>query len=190
MLNILSSHRPFLVFDRLEPHDHALLVYDRASDLRDAVESYAVEGATRNEITVFVHPYETDEEALRFLAEGRVVDFRRLLDDYLFLVSHYRKAFEGGADRIDHEHVVRVVDGIVASARERGRGGARIIVDASREYLTRDRTEEWFGFEEWLGTRLHHAVGLVCAYRRDTVSEPRLRARVLRTHGYRFGASL
>lgn len=165
------------------PHDHAVLSYARTDELIAALLAYVDQGVERHEVTVFVHSFEDDEAAWSFLERGRP-NVRRLAGDELVLVSLYEPAFERGG-RIDHEHVAGVVGDLSERAAAQGRG-LRIFVDASRRYLDSGRGDEWFRFEEWLGTRLRDAVALVCAYRAEHIEDAAVLENVLRTHAYRF----
>lgn len=168
--------------------DHVCLVYREPRELVDHVERYTRASMAARHVTVFVHSFATEAEALAFLGQGSL-DFRRLLNGDFFLVSHYADAFGGTAGNgVDVEHVTRVIEDILARARGLGSEGARILVDASREYLSNGFDDEWFEFEEWLGKRLHQAVALACAYRAADVASPHRTARMLDAHLYRLGS--
>lgn len=171
---------------QLHVHDHAVCAYDTREDMLVSLGTFLAEGQDRRELSVFVHSFQTDDEAWQFVhrALPAATDMRRA---EVVVVSLYEAAFEGGARRIDHEHVARVVTGIVDRAGSAGLRGARIFVDASRAYFAGDRAEEWFAFESWLGRRLDAKVGLVCAYQRQDIMRPEILPQVLRTHAYRFG---
>jgi hypothetical protein len=171
----------------VHPHDHAVFTYGTRGELTWALGAFLADGVAREELTVFVHAFETDAEAWALLTAARL-DAPRLRSDQLAVVSLYKDAFEGAAGRIDYEHVKGVVGGLLSMAQQRGRKAVRIFVDASRVYLATQRSEEWFAFEEWLGRRLQNSVGLVCAYRREDVMQADVFPRVLRTHAYRFDA--
>lgn len=167
------------------PHDHALVVFEDDDDLLPPLSAFLEEGVQRDELIVFVHSFASEEEAWAFLERARG-DAPKLRSSQVVLVSLYTDAFEGGAGRIDYEHVGRVVAGLEDTARERGRSAVRIFADASRRYFARTRVEEWFAFEEWLGRRLHARMGLVCAYQKADALRSDLFPQILRTHGYRF----
>lgn len=173
--------------DGLHAHAHAVCVYEREDEMSRSLSLFIEGGVRQGETSVFVHSFVTDEEAWMFLLRAHP-GADQLRADQLVLVSLYRDAFQGGAPRIDHEHVGRVVGGLVEQARLGRRAGVRIFVDASRRYFSEARVREWFDFEEWLGRRLQASVGLVCAYRREDIMRPDLLPLVLRTHSYRFGA--
>lgn len=169
----------------VDPHDHAVFVYDDQDALGEGLAAFIREGVERHELSVFVHSFASDDEAWAFIA-ARAPTARRLRADELVLVSLYREAFEGEGARIDHERVKGVVDDLIARAERDRRRGVRIFVDASRRYFEAAREEEWFAFESWLGRRLQAAAGLVCAYRRADATRPDLFPEMLRTHAYRF----
>ena len=170
----------------VEPHDHAVCVYDSPKRLEASLAHFLDGGESSGELSVFVHSFASDEEAWATLERARPGARDRA--EGLLVVSLYRDAFEGGARRIDFDHVGRVVDGVLGAAASAGRNGARIFVDASRVYMDEARVDEWFAFEEWLGRRLQARVGLVCAYREADALRPDLFPRMLRTHAYRFDA--
>lgn len=171
----------------LHMHEHAVCVYEREEEMARSLGRFIEGGARMGETSVFVHSFVTDEEAWQFVLHAHP-GADRLRADQIVLVSLYKDAFQGGSPRIDHEHVGRVVSGLVEQAARDRRAGVRIFVDASRRYFSEARIREWFDFEEWLGRRLQARVGLVCAYRRDDVMRADLLPLVLRTHSYRFGA--
>jgi len=105
--------------------------------------------------------------------------------DRALTLANYQEAFERGG-KIDYGHVGSVVAMLDEAARQAGRRGVRIFVDASRQYFDAGRVNEWFSFESWLGPRLQAEVGLVCAYRRADIMRPEVLKQVLATHGYRF----
>lgn len=172
----------------VEMHDHAVCTYDTEEEMLGALTAFVQEGVGRNDLIVFVHSFDSDEAAWRFVqrATPGLTPTQR---EALVVVSLYTQAFEAGARRIDHEHVGRVVADLVDRARSGGRAGTRIFVDASRRYFAGARTAEWFEFEAWLGKRLQAKVGLVCAYQRSDIMRPDVLPEVLRTHAYRFGPS-
>ena len=169
----------------VEPHDHAVFVYEGAEELGAGLARFIDGGVKAHHVSVFVHSFGTDEEAWAFV-ERHVPEARRLHSDELVLVSLYREAFEGSGPRIDYARVAGVVGGLVDAAQRRERKGVRIFVDASRRYFEEQRQEEWFAFESWLGRRLQAAAGLVCAYRHEDATRPDLFPDMLRTHAYRF----
>lgn len=168
-------------------HDHAVCIYGTHDELVAPLAHFIEQGLERKELTVFVHSFPRDEEAWEFLERAKP-GARRLSDERLVLVSLYKQAFEGEGARIDHEHVERVVGGLLENSRRDGRHGLRIFVDASRVYFRDQRAAEWFQFESWLGRRLLPGAGLVCAYRRADATRPDLLPEMLRTHAYRFDA--
>jgi hypothetical protein len=170
----------------LAPHDHAILVYEKEEAMLEGLSEFTRRAVAQQELVVFVHAFPTREEAVAFLRRGSF-DFASILDREFILLSFYRDAFEAGKGRIDFDHVVGVVDGLLATAKTRGLTGLGVYVDASRVYLESGRADEWFAFEERLGRRLHHAMALVCAYRGDTLREPAIKERALLAHQYRFG---
>ncbi|HEX2022750.1 MAG TPA: MEDS domain-containing protein [Candidatus Thermoplasmatota archaeon] len=171
----------------VEAHDHAVCVYADHAELARAFAHFLREGIERRDLTVLVHSLPTDDDAWRFVedAAGRG---RRLREDQIVLVSLYRDAFEASKGKIDHGHVMEVVEDLLAQARARDRAGVRIFVDASHVYFEEKRAQEWFAFESWLGRRLQPRAGLVCAYRRDDAARADLLPDILRTHSYRFEA--
>lgn len=171
----------------VEPHDHAVFVYDDPAGLGAGLRHFIEEGAGRGVLTIFVHGFEDDGEAWRFV-EAHAPGARRLAAEELVLVSLYRDAFEGKRDAIDYDHVTGVVGALIDRAGRAGRAGVRIFVDASRHYFEARRDKEWFAFEAWLGRRLQANAGLVCAYRRADATRPDLFPEMLRTHAYRFDA--
>lgn len=171
----------------LHLHDHAVCAYDTPEQMLATLAVFVEEGRKKNELIVFVHSFESEDAAWRFIQRA-APDVLREHPEQIVIVSLYETAFEGGARRIDYEHVARVVEGIGAQAKNGGRDGARIFVDASRQYLSRERAKEWFAFESWLGRRLQARVGLVCAYRRSDIMREEILPEVLRTHAYRFDA--
>jgi hypothetical protein len=177
-------------FDRLhahvEPHDHAVHVYEKEDDLLPPLAAFIDEGLRLRQSSVFVHSFPDEEAAWRFVLRAHP-DAEKLRRDQLVLVSLYRDAFQGGSPRIDYDHVNEVVGGLVSGARANRRTGVRIFVDASRRYFAEGRVDEWFRFESWLGRRLQADVGLVCAYQAADVMRPDVLPRVLDTHAYRFG---
>lgn len=172
----------------LHLHDHAVCSYATQEEMLAALAVFVGEGRARNEQMVFVHSFPTDEEAWAFVARA-VPDISEPRERSLVLVSLYESAFEGGARRIDVEHVGRVVEELVHTAEKAGRRGTRLFVDASRSYFAADRVREWFEFESWLGRKLQAKVGLVCAYQRADIMRPEVLPDVLRTHAYRFDAA-
>lgn len=171
----------------VKAHDHAVCVYRNEDELLDAFSHFLDEGLARGDLIVFVHPYETPEDALGLL-EKRRPDARRLVAENAIALSRYRDAFERDG-RIDHDHVSTVVGTLLEAAAAHGRSGVRIFVDASREYLSAQRADEWFAFESWLCPRLVAGLGLVCAYRQADIVDHDVIALVLKTHEYRFSAS-
>lgn len=169
----------------VEPHDHAVFVYDDPAELGAGLAAFVGGGVASRQTSLFVHSFGSDEEAWAFV-ERHVPDAKRLHEDELVLVSLYREAFEGEGKRIDHERVASIVTAFVERARSGGQRGVRIFVDASRRYFEASRDAEWFAFEAWLGRRLQAAAGLVCAYRRGDATRPDLFPEMLRTHAYRF----
>jgi hypothetical protein len=160
---------------RVRSHDHAFLVYERDDELRRSLVEVTRAAQDEDALVVFVHAFPTEADALAWLDEAKPTGL------------YYRDAFEGKGPAIDLAHVDRVVEGILARAEKDGRKGATLFVDSSKAYLASGRADEWFRFEAGLGARLHHRVGLVCAYRFVDVEAPARRAEVLRTHAYRFG---
>ena len=171
----------------VQPHDHAVLVYEKEDELGQGLAHFIAAGMARGALTVFVHGFPRDEDAWRFL-ESHSPGARRLGEDELVLVSLYREAFEGKGSAIDYAHVQGVVGALVDRAGRARRSGVRIFVDASRHYFDAKRDAEWFAFESWLGRSLHASAGLVCAYRRQDATRPDLFPEMLRTHAYRFDA--
>lgn len=167
-------------------HDHAVCVYDEETEILYPLDRFLREGMEAGELTTFVHSHPTPLAAHRFLATKieDVAERERARD---LVLAHHADAFERGG-RIHYEHVLNVVGMLDADARQHGRTGVRIFVDASKRYLETGRAEEWFAFESWLGPRLDAGVGLVCAYRAKDLLDPRILARVLETHAYRFNA--
>lgn len=168
---------------RTEPHDHAVAVYHDRDELRGFLAAFVEDGVERRHLIIFVHAFRSDGEAWRFVEVANPAAAR---DKDVVLVSLYKQAFEGAGERIDFDHVVRVVDGLLVRAAAAGRAGVGIFVDASRMYLDAAREREWFEFEARLGRRLHHAVALVCAYTTGHAEDPRFLPDMLRTHAYRF----
>lgn len=168
--------------------DHAVFLYATRDALLAALRAFLDAGLARGEVSVFVHGCDDEETAWRFVEEARPGS-RRLADDRIVLVSLYREAFQGGSPHIDHGHVTRVVGRLLDDAREAGRRGVRLFVDASRHYLDEDRADEWFRFETWLGRRLQWDVALVCAYPEAHAMRSDVFPQVLRTHAYRFDAA-
>lgn len=169
----------------VEPHDHAVCVYEGRDDLVRAFATFLDEGLAKGELNVLVHGFDHEEEAWAFVEDARP-DAKRLRQDQLVLVDLYTRSFEAGRRRIDYEHVTKVVGALVDMARSRDMGGVRIFVDASRRYFGEKRDQEWFAFEAWLGRRLQAKVGLVCAYQRADATRADLFPDMLRTHAYRF----
>lgn len=167
-------------------HDHAVCAYATEEELLAALATFVHEGATREDLIVFVHSFPADDDAWSFLK--RAVGDEELRRADVIVVSLYTEAFEGGSGRIDHEHVGSVMAALVQRAADTGRHGTRIFVDASREYLSSSRGDEWFAFEGWLGRSLQAKVALVCAYPREAVMRADVLPRVLETHAYRFDA--
>lgn len=167
------------------PHDHAVHAYDKPEELVAALRAFIEDGLEKDELCVFVHGFADDDEAWRLLERAQP-GARQLGSDMLVLVSIYTDAFQGGRPKIHYEHVKGVLESLLHAASSSGRAGVRIFVDASRRYFAEKRSKEWFEFESWLGRRLHHSVGLVCAYRRSDVMRPDIFPDVLRTHAYRF----
>lgn len=167
----------------VEAHDHAVLAYTTEDELATALGAFVREGSERKELIVFVHALESDEAAWDLLALAAPGIGK---DEGIVVVSLYEQAFEGGAGRIDHDHVQSVVGNLIDTASARGRAGTRIFVDASRRYLGGGRADEWFRFERWLGRKLAAGVGLICAYRRDDIMREEILPQVLETHSYRF----
>lgn len=168
-------------------HDHAVCVYDSHEDLARPLGRFIEEGLGKRDLSIFVHSFATEDEAWAFLERAKP-DVRRLSQEQLVVVSLYRDTFQGKSTSIDYDHVTTVIESLLAAAKKGGRNGVRIFVDASRIYFGEKRTKEWFAFESWLGRRLHHSVGLVCAYQRSDATDPDLFAEMLRTHAYRFDA--
>lgn len=169
---------------RVEPHDHAVHVYDDLDDLLMPLEQFINDGSRIKDLNVFVHSFRDNDEARSFLARG-VADLHQHEQDGCLSSAPYREALERG-QRIDHDHVAGVVEMLRSSATSSGRRAPRIFVDASKNYFDEGRVDEWFEFERWLGPRLEADVGLVCAYRAKDLEDPRVLARVLETHQYRF----
>ena len=172
----------------VEPHDHAVHVFEREDDMLAPLGTFLREGLARKETCVFVHSFPEEAAAWCFLLRARP-EADALRKDQLVVVSLYKDAFQGLSPSIDYEHVDSVVGGLVAAAKEGRRAGVRIFVDASRRYFSEGRVEEWFSFESWLGRRLQANVGLVCAYQASDVMRPDILPQVLRTHSYRFDAA-
>lgn len=170
----------------VEPHDHAVCLYDSPSGIVPHLARFLDEGIVRGEMCVFVHSFASEDEAWRLIALARP-GADRLKEDQIVVVNLYRDAFQAGGERIDHDHVGRVVSGLVETAERKGRTGVRVFVDASRIYFDEGRAKEWFEFESWLGRRLAAKVGLVCGYLRSHATRPDLLPDMLRTHAYRFG---
>lgn len=170
----------------VEVHDHAVFMYREPADLLPALGRFIQEGILRDHLVVFVHAFSDDAQAWRFVEEAAPGE-DDLKQGQVVVVSLYTEAFEGGAGRIDHEHVARVVTRLTETAHERGWSATRIFVDASRQYFAQARTDEWFAFENWLGRRLAAKVSLVCAYREADVMREDIFPRALQTHAYRFG---
>ena len=173
------------MFEQLQPHDHAVLVYEEQATLQRALADFLREGLRAGQLVVFVHAFEETTALDAFLAAADV-DHKGLLNQSFFLVSFFREAFETDRRRIDFDHAASVVGSIIDKATQSERQGVRILVDASRAYLHAGRDEEWFQFEHRLGRRLHQAVALVCAYDRATIDTAHRQEQVLLTHAYRF----
>lgn len=171
----------------MEPHDHAILVYADPAKLLAALGRFAQAGEANGELVVFVHAFDTQDEAVAWVRSSGE-PLAHMLDRSLILVSFYQDAFEAGRGRIDFDHVVGVVEGLLRTATAEGRRGLRVFVDASRVYLEGGRANEWFAFEERLGRRLHHAMALLCAYPARIVETPQVLERVMLTHLYRLEA--
>lgn len=169
----------------VEPHDHAVFLYEEQAELEEALGAFLQDGVGRRELAVFVHSFPRDDEAWS-LIERANGESPKLRADDIVVVSLYRDAFEGPTSRIDHPHVMAVIGSLLAKAQAQGRAGVRIFVDASRVYFAEGRTREWFDFEAWLGKKLQSSLGLVCAYRRQDALRPDVFPEVLRTHAYRF----
>lgn len=167
-------------------HDHAVCAYATEEELLAALATFVHEGAAREDLIVFVHSFPSDDDAWRFVK--RAVGDEELRRADVIVVSLYTDAFERGRGSIDHEHVGHVIAGFVQRAADQGRSGTRIFVDASRQYLSSSRGDEWFAFERWLGRSLQAKVALVCAYPREAVMRADVLPRVLETHAYRFDA--
>lgn len=190
----MTGNPPALTRDTYErarhevmPHDHAVHAYGRPEELVAGLRAFIEDGLRRNEMCVFVHSFAKDDEAWALLEKARP-GAKALGTDKVVLVSLYTAAFQGDRPKIDYDHVKGVVESLIAAASSAGRAGVRIFVDASRRYFAEHREKEWFDFESWLGRRLHHSVGLVCAYQRSDVMRSDIFPDVLRTHAYRFDA--
>lgn len=168
-------------------HDHAVCVYESPDELLASLAHFVRQGMTRKQLSVFVHSFDSDDAAWTFL-EKAVPGARGLDKEQVVLVSLYRQAFEGDKKRIDFDRVASVLESLLDAARTSSRAGTRIFVDASRVYFREERAREWFEFESWLGRRLHHDVGLVCAYQKADATRADLFPDMLRTHAYRFQA--
>lgn len=165
-----------------------MCAYDTEEEMLAALSTFVAEGIEHNELIVFVHSFDSDDAAWRFVqraAPSVPLEHQR----QIVVVSLYTQAFQGAAAQIDHEHVGRVVESLVERARTDSRAGTRIFVDASRRYFAGERATEWFAFESWLGKRLQAKVGLVCAYQRSDIMRADILPEVLRTHAYRFEGS-
>lgn len=171
--------------EALQAHDHAVCAYDSPESFARSLGAFLRAGLEKRDLMVFVHSMPTEEDAWTLL-ENAHKGARDLTSSQLVVVSLYKDAFEGGRGRIDYEHVTSVVESLLQRANTARHGGVRLFVDASRTYFAERRTREWFEFESWLGRRLHHSVGLVCAYRHADVMQPDIFPDVLRTHAYRF----
>lgn len=167
-------------------HDHAVYVYDDEHEVLYPLDHFLREGIEAGQLTTFVHSHPTPKAAHGFISSKieDVADRERAKD---LVLAHHRDAFERGG-RIHHEHVLSIVGMLDGDARQHGKKGVRIFVDASKRYLESGRADEWFAFESWLGPRLEAGVGLVCAYRASDLRDPRILAKVLETHAYRFNA--
>ena len=170
----------------IEPHDHAVHIYDEEEDLLKPLASFIDGGLRLKQSSVFVHSFPDERSAWEFVVRAHP-DAEALRRDQLVLVSLYTDAFQGGSPTIDYDHVNEVVGSLVAAAEAGKRTGVRIFVDASRRYFAEGRVDEWFRFESWLGRRLQADVGLVCAYQSADVLRPDILPQVLHTHAYRFG---
>lgn len=182
----LSKDSWALPQDVVEPHDHALTMYDSREELAAELGRFVRDGSSQRDLMVFVHSFASDAEAWKLLEES-APDTKGLRDGRLVVVSLYREAFQGSEPKINYDHVAGVVDSLVQQAAQSKRRAVRIFVDASRRYFEDARIEEWFAFESWLGRRLQARVGLVCAYRKADVMRPDIFPRALETHAYRFG---
>lgn len=170
----------------VEPHDHALAMYETREELVAELGLFLDDGSKKNDFMAFVHSFPSDEAAWALLDEA-FPDSKRLRDGRLVIVSLYKAAFQGESTMINYDHVGQVVDSLVKQAASAKRRAVRLFVDASRQYFADARVEEWFEFESWLGRRLQARVGLVCAYRKEDVLKPEIFPRALETHAYRFG---
>lgn len=181
----MESHDWSRTHAEVRPHDHAVHVYDEQDDLLEPLEAFLHDGLKRRELTTFVHSFDRHEHAREFVSR-RVDDVGLREQNHDLTMAAYREAFERGG-RIDYDHVGGIVQMLQGSARASGRESVRIFVDASRNYFDAGRVDEWFAFESWLGPKLAAEAGLVCAYRAKDLENPGVLARVLATHGYRFG---
>lgn len=170
----------------IQPHDHAVFVYDGETEMLVSLDRFLRDAARRNELAAFVHSFAGTHDARSFVGQ-KVADLPDHEREGVVTMAHYRDAFEKGG-RIDHPHAVSVVSMLKDTASGSGKSGVRIFVDASKNYFEAGRTDEWFAFERFLGTRLHADVGLVCAYRATDLEDPDVLRQVLETHAYRFGA--
>jgi len=171
----------------VEAHDHAVCTYETQDELLAALRAFVNEGLAKGDLVVFVHSFGSDDEAWQFIKRAAPAVKDEPVESVI-VVSLYEAAFEGGARRIDYEHVGRVVESLDQRARDAGKQGTRIFVDASRTYFAGARAAEWFAFENWLGVRLQARIGLVCAYQRADIMKEDVLPQVLRTHAYRFDA--
>lgn len=170
--------------DTIEPHDHAVVVYEREEELVRPLGRFIEEGIERNELMVFIHAFDREEAAWDLLTKAHP-GARNLASDRLVVINYYKEAFEKECI-IDYEHVGAVIGTLQTLQADGKRSGIRVFVDASRQYITARRLEEWFAFESWLGARLQAEMGLVCAYPKQNILDPDVLAQVLRTHSYRF----
>lgn len=170
----------------VEPHAHAVFVYDDDTDLLVPLEAFLEGGSRARDLSVFVHSFPTNDEARSFLRQ-KVTDLPKYEHEGDLTTARYIESFERGG-HIDHDHVGNIIEMLQTSARQSGRRAPRIFVDASKNYFDSGRVDEWFEFEAWLGPKLKEDVGLVCAYRARDLEDPEVLARVLATHAYRFDA--
>lgn len=170
----------------VHPHDHAVFVYDDEHELLHPFDHFLRSGVSARQLTTFVHSHASTRAAHDFLA-SKIEDVPLRESDKDLVLAHHRDAFERNG-RIDHTHVESVVGMLDGDARQNGRNGVRIFVDASKRYLEAGRADEWFAFESWLGPQLAAGVGLVCAYRASDLRDAETLAKVLSTHAYRFNA--
>lgn len=171
----------------IHPHDHAVFVYDDVTDMLVPLERFLHDAADRKELAAFVHSFPGTRDARSFVGQkvSTLPDHER---EGVVTMAHYRDAFEKGG-HIDHAHAVSVVGMLKETAGGSRKNGVRIFVDASKNYFDAGRTDEWFAFERFLGTRLQADVGLVCAYRASDLEDPNVLRQVLETHAYRFGVA-